>query len=179
VPPAASDGHGTPIEDLGLRQEECEMDPTPKAITEFLSGKRIAVAGASRDGRQPANAILRRLASTGHEAIPINPNATRLEGVPCYPDLASVPGALDGVVVATHPSVSARVVQQCSERGIGRVWFHRALGAGSVSTEALDACRRLGITPITGGCPLMFCGNVDLGHRCLRWWLGKRSRLPR
>ena len=155
------------------------MEPTPRAIAEFLSGKRIAVAGASRDGRQPANAILRRLASAGYDAIPINPNAARLEGVPCYPDLASVPGPLDGVVVVTHPSVSARVVRQCSERGVGHVWFHRAFGAGSVSPEALEACRSHGITPITGGCPLMFCGRVDLGHRCLRWWLGRRGRIPR
>jgi hypothetical protein len=33
-----------------------------KAIAEFLSGRRGAVAGVSRGGRQPSNAILRRLA---------------------------------------------------------------------------------------------------------------------
>ena len=154
------------------------MTKIPSSVAEFLAGKRIAVAGVSRAGNQPANAIFRRLRDTGHEVIPINPNATEVEGQRCYPDLASVPGTIDGVMVVTHPSMSAEIVRQASERGITKLWFHRSFGDGSVSGEAIAEAEKRGIEPIVGGCPLMYCGNVDLGHRCFRWWLALQRRVP-
>jgi hypothetical protein len=32
---------------------------------------------------------------------------------------------------------------------------------------------------IVGGCPLMFCDPVDVGHRCMRWWLQRQGRVPK
>jgi predicted CoA-binding protein len=155
------------------------MITVPEPIAEFLRGKRIAVAGVSRDTAQPANAIYRKLRDSGYEALPINPNAAEIEGVRCFPDLASIPGAIDGVVVATHPDVSVELVRQCGERGVRRVWFHRSFGEGSVSEAAIREGEARGIECIVGGCPLMFCAPVDFGHRCMRWWLQRQGRVPR
>jgi len=155
-----------------------DMPAIPPPVAEFLAGKRIAVAGVSRSGRAPANAIFRRLAETGHEAIPVNPNASELEGVRAYPDLASIPGTLDGLLVATHPTVAATLVREAAARGIRQVWFHRSFGDGSVSREAVETCRASGIKPIVGGCPLMYCAPVDVGHRLFRWWLRLMRRVP-
>ena len=155
------------------------MKNTPESVALFLEGKRIAVAGVSRDNGQPANAILKRLAETGHDVFPVNPNASHVAGRTCYPDLAAIPDHLDGVVIATHPRVSLDIVRQCEQRGVKRVWFHRSFGTGSVSEEAVGACRRAGIDAIVGGCPLMFCGQIDIGHRCFRWWLQKKGRVPK
>jgi len=150
----------------------------PRSVSEFLSGERIAVAGVSRSSSQAANAIFRKLRDSGYETVPINPNASEVEGERCYPDLAAVPGSLDGLVVATHPTVAIDIVRQCEERGVGRVWFHRSFGAGSVSEDAVRRCETSGIDCIVGGCPLMFCEPVDVGHRCMRWWLQRRGRVP-
>ena len=155
------------------------MTKMPGSVGEFLSGKRIAVAGVSRGGDTAANGIFRKLRDCGYDVVPVNPNATQLEGVACYPDVGSVPGELDGIVIATHPGVSANVARQAIGRGVRRIWFHRSFGEGSVSPEAVDACARGGVTPIVGGCPLMYCGPVDFGHRCMRAWLGWRGRVPR
>jgi predicted CoA-binding protein len=155
------------------------MPGLPDPIARFLEGKRVAVAGVSRDGKQAANAVYRKLRNSGYQAFPVNPSATTVEGVACYPDLASVPGVIDGVVIATHPAVSAEVVRQAGERGVGRVWFHRSFGVGSVSTAAVRECEARGIHCIVGGCPLMYCAPVDVFHRCMRWWLGRRGRVPR
>ncbi len=144
----------------------------------FLDGRRIVVAGVSRAGAAPANAILRRLRDTGHEAIAVNPNASELEGQTCYPDVRSVPGPVDGVMVATHPDASAAVASAAIERGVKHIWFHRSFGAGSVSAEAVQVCRAAGVEPIVGGCPLMYCQPVDPGHRFFRFWLGLRHRVP-
>lgn len=125
-----------------------------------------------------ATAFFRKLRACGYEALAVNPNASRVEGVECYPDLASIPGELAGVVVATHPDASAGVVRQAGARGVRRVWFHRSFGRGSVSPEAVQECAKHGIACIVGGCPLMYGVPVDLGHRCMRAWLGWRGRLP-
>lgn len=155
------------------------MAKLPVRAAAFLSGKRFAVAGVSRSPNESANLIFRKLRDSGYEVVPVNPGATTLEGATCYPDLASVPGALDGVVVATHPGVSAQVVRQAAARGIRHVWFHRSVDAGSVSEEAVKACAEAGIEPVLGGCPLMYCAPVDAGHLCMRWVLGLTGRLPR
>jgi predicted CoA-binding protein len=155
------------------------MAQVPESIAQFLRGSRLAVAGVSRRGDVAANFVLKKLRASGYEVFPVNPQADTVEGVRCYPSVVSVPGALDGVVIATHPGVSASIVRQCKERGVTRVWFHRSFGQGSVSEEAVRECERLGLNCIVGGCPLMFREPVDIAHKCMRWWLQRAGRVPR
>jgi uncharacterized protein len=154
------------------------MARLPDLVAAFLRGRRIGVAGVSRDPHQAANAVFRKLKSAGYEVFPINPNSLEVEGSRCYADVRTVPGPLDGVVIATAPGVAAEVVRQCRGR-VPRVWFHRSFGEGSVSDAAVGECRASGIDCIVGGCPLMFCEPVDFGHKCMRWWLQRSGRVPR
>ena len=153
------------------------MSTTSERISEFLRGRRIAVAGVSRGADSAANPVFRKLRNAGYEVFPINPNASEVEGVPCYPDLMSIPGDIDGIVVATHPDQSIDVVRQAIARKVPHVWFHRSFGQGSVSDAAVTECEAHGIACIVGGCPLMYCEPVDVGHRCMRWWLDRRRRI--
>lgn len=155
------------------------MARVPESVARFLQGKRLAVAGVSRHADVAANAVFKKLRDCGYEVFPVNPNTDVVEGVKCYPDVLSVPGNLDGVVIATHPRVSASIVGQCRQRGALRVWFHRSFGEGSVSEDAIRQCGLLGMECIVGGCPLMFCNPVDVGHRCMRWWLQRQGRVPK
>ncbi len=155
------------------------MAKLPASVAEFLKSRRIAVTGVARDGQLPANSIFRRLKECGYDVVPVNPRATEVEGARCYPDVASVPGELDAVMVASPPASGVGIVRACADRGVRQVWFHRSVGDGSVSAEAVRECRSRGIEPIVGGCPMMFCGKVDGGHACMRFvfqWLG---RVPR
>ena len=154
------------------------MVSIPPPVADFLSGRRLAVAGVSRSGSQPANAILRRLRDSGHKVVAINPHADELEGAKCYPDLAGVPGIVDALMVVVPPAAAESLVRQAAARGITRIWLHRSFGDGSVSEAAVKACAELGISPIVGGCPLMFCPPVDVAHRCMRWLLSRRGRVP-
>lgn len=88
------------------------MTKVPDGVAQFLRGKRLAVAGVSRHPEQAANAVYRKLRDSGYEVFPVNPNATETEGAQCYPDLGSIPGRIDGVLVATHPRVSIELVRQ-------------------------------------------------------------------
>ncbi len=54
--------------------------------------------------------------------FPVNPNAERVEGDPCFPDLQSIPGGVDGVVIVTRPQLTEEIVRQCPAAGVKRVW---------------------------------------------------------
>lgn len=154
------------------------MRPLPASVSAFLAGGRVVVAGVSRDSAQPANAVFRKLRSAGYDVVPVNPRADTVEGVRSFAALADVTGDVHGVVVVTPPAAAEAVVRACVDRGISHVWLHRSFGAGSVSSRAVERANAAGMTCVIGGCPLMFVDPVDVGHRCMRWWLGRRGRLP-
>jgi uncharacterized protein len=148
------------------------------AATGFLAHRRLAVAGVARDGANPANLIYRRLRTDGYHVFPVNPNAEQVEGDRCYGSVSRIPGGVEGVVIATPPAAAMDVVADCVAARVPRIWIHRSFGAGSVSAEAVELCRKEGIPVIAGGCPMMFLEPVDLGHRCMRWILGVAGKLP-
>jgi uncharacterized protein len=149
-------------------------------VQDFLAQKRIAVAGVSRTQDGPANLIYRKLKGAGYQVFAVNPHADSFDGDPCYPNLRAIPAALDGVVAVTRPEVTEALVRQCVEAGVPRVWMHQsfARAGSSVSPEAVEFCRAQNTSVIAGGCPMMFCAPVDVGHRCLRWLLRATGGLP-
>ena len=60
------------------------MVKNPESVATFLRGRRIAVAGVSRQPGQAANAVFRKLRTAGYEVFPINPHASEVEGARCY-----------------------------------------------------------------------------------------------
>ena len=155
--------------------------PLETKISDFLAQKRIAVVGVSRNkSNHPAgNLIYRRLKDTGHEVFPVNPHMRTFGGSRCYPDLKSISGGVDGVVIITRPETTARIVSDCVVTGVRRVWMHSSAGEGtSVSADAVELCLRHNITVIAGACPMMYGPGVDFGHTCLRWILKLSGGLP-
>lgn len=152
-----------------------------EAAAEFLSKKRIAVAGVSREsgGGHGGNPVYVRLKQRGYEVFAVNPNASRVEGDVAYPNLAAIPGGVEAVVVATHPDVAPDVVKECISLGIKHVWMHRGPGPGSVSPEAAELGRAEGLTVIEGGCPLMFNPTADFGHKMMKGVLSLMGNVPR
>src|SRR5574341_932071 len=100
------------------------------AVDDFLAQKRLAVVGVSRSTNEAANLVYRKLRGAGYQVFAINPHATEIEGDPCFPNLKSVPGGVDGVVIATHPQVTEQIVRECAEIGVSRIWMHRSFGMG-------------------------------------------------
>ena len=150
-----------------------------EAAAEFLSSKRVAVTGVSRSPKgHGSNFVFQRLAERGYEVFPVNPNAESIDGVRCYPDLRSIPGGVEAVVIGTRPEVALDTMRECAELGITHVWMHRSFGGGSVSDAATEFGRAHGITVIDGGCPLMFAPTADVGHKVMRVLLSPSKRIP-
>ena len=155
------------------------MTTLSEAAEEFLAQQRIAVAGVSRDPKQPANLIYRRLRDTGHAVFAVNPNAETVEGDPAFRSVSSIPGGVDGVVVVTPPKATDAVVDDAIAAGVPRVWLHRGIGPGSSSATAVATSYEKGVRVIPGGCPNMFGDCSDPGHRCMRFVLQLTGKVPR
>lgn len=144
-------------------------------VEDFLAQKKIAVVGVSDKRETGCNLGYRKLKQAGYTVYAINPRLSTFDGDPCYPDLLALPETPDGVFILASPAVTERIVQQCVERGVGRVWMHCMMGTKpglvpsitSVSPAAVQLCREHGITVIPGSCPNQFL-KPDFGHAVMR-----------
>jgi len=150
------------------------------AASEFLTHKRVAVTGVSREPKtHGANVVYQRLRDRGYEVFPVNPNAEEVEGERAYAHLAAIPGGVEAVVIATSPAHAEETMHECAGLGIRHVWLHRGPGGGSVSPEAARYGREHGIDVIDGGCPCMFGPTADPGHKVMRGVLKLTGNVPR
>jgi predicted CoA-binding protein len=151
------------------------MQSVNEAASAFLANKRVAVTGVSRRPKtHGSNSVYRRLRERGYDVVAVNPNAQEVEGDHSYPDLKSIPGGVEAVVIGTRPEIADTTMHECAELGIKHVWMHWGAGGTSVSDTATEYGRQHGITVIDGGCPLMFAPTADFGHRVIRVALAGR-----
>jgi predicted CoA-binding protein len=164
----------------GHRSDDHRMTKIKDAAAEFLTHKRVAVTGVSREPKDHgSNVVFKRLRDRGYEVFAVNPNAEQVEGAPAYPDLRSIPGGVEAVVIGTKPETADGTMRECAELGIKHVWMHRGPGAGSVSETAAEYGRQQGIAVIDGGCPCMFGPTADPGHKAMRVVLSLSGNVPR
>lgn len=156
------------------------MTTIAHAAEDFLACRRIAVTGVSREpATHGGNVVYKRLRERGYDVFAVNPNADTLEGDRAYPDLGSIPGGVEAVVIATRPDRAEATVREAADLGVTRAWMHRSFGGGSVSAEATALGRERGMTVIDGGCPLMFAPTSDGFHRVMCPVLKLTGKVPR
>jgi predicted CoA-binding protein len=126
-------------------------------IKTFLDQKTFAVVGASSNREKYGNKVLRAYLQTNRKVFAINPNEQEVEGVPSYPNLASLPEAVDAISIITQPAVTEKIIEQAAAAGIHHVWMQ----PGAESPRALERAEELGMNAIGGGPCLL----VTLGYR--------------
>jgi len=132
---------------------------------DFLAQKRLALVGLSRNPKDFSRYMYDELRRRGYDVVPVNPNLAELGGTRCFARLQDVAPPVEGALVMTPADQSERVVHDCAEAGINRVWLHRGAGQGAVSTAAVDFCRQRGMRLVAGYCPYMFLPRASFFHR--------------
>jgi uncharacterized protein len=132
---------------------------------DFLAQRRIALVGVSRDPRDLSRTLFRELRQRGYDVVPVHPELASVDGVPCVRRLQDASPVVDGALVMTPPTVTERVVRDCVEAGVARVWMHRGAGRGAVSAAAVAYCRERGMAVVDGACPFMFLPGSNFAHR--------------
>jgi len=130
----------------------------------FLALKRIALVGVERAEKGFSRAVLRELSRRGYDVVPVNPALAEAEGRKCFARVGEIQPPVEGALIMTPPARTAEVVRDCIAAGVHGVWFHRGVGAGSVSPEALELCRAGGLQPVTDMCPFMALPDAGWFH---------------
>src|SRR4029453_15086898 len=72
---------------------------------DFLAQRRIALVGVSRDPRDLSRTLFRELRQRGYDVVPVHPELTSADGVPCARQLQDVSPAVQGALLMTPPAV--------------------------------------------------------------------------
>lgn len=142
------------------------------AIQDFVSSKRIALAGVSRSGKKFGNSAYKELKTRGYEVFLIHPEAKEIEGEPCYPSLAALNGKVDGLLVCLPANQAKTVLQDAAAIGLRNVWLQQ----GAENQELLALGKDLDLNLVSGKCILMYAPPVrsfHKFHRLINKWTGQ------
>ncbi|PID74482.1 MAG: CoA-binding protein [Deltaproteobacteria bacterium] len=110
----------------------------------------VAIVGLSPKESRPSNIVGAYLLEQGFRIYPVNPGQKQIFGLPCYPDLASLPGPVDIVDIFRKPDDVLRLVEQLvAMRWLPKmVWMQK----GIVHQEAAALARRHGMFVVMDRC---------------------------
>jgi uncharacterized protein len=147
-------------------------------VQDFLALRRIAMVGVSRHTQDFSRALFREMCTRGYDMVPVNPAANEIEGKECFENLQVVKPPVEGALIMTPSYETVRVVQDCIEANIGKVWLYRAGGQGAASPEAVTLCKQYGAQVVEGHCPFMFFPSTNFIHRAHGFLLKLGGRYP-
>jgi len=109
--------------------------------------------------------VFRELVKRGIDVVPVNPAVAEVEGRRSFRRLAEIEPRVDAALVMTHPAQTDRVLADCVEAGVRRVWLHRGAGKGSGDDRAVAFCEAHGLEVVRDLCPFMALPDAGLPHR--------------
>jgi predicted CoA-binding protein len=110
----------------------------------------IAVVGLSVKRFRPSYGVAEYMQRAGYRIIPVNPAATEILGEKCYPDLDSVPDAVDIVDIFRRPEYVPEIVEAAIRKGAKVIWMQE----GVVHEEAAQRAEAAGLKVIMDRCIL-------------------------
>jgi acyl-CoA synthetase (NDP forming)/GNAT superfamily N-acetyltransferase len=124
------------------------------SLQPVFAPRSVAVIGASRHTGTVGRSVLENIKTGGYagQLYAVNPSASQIGGIPCFPDVASLPEAPDLAILAVPPMAVVDSAEACGQRGVrGLVVLTAAIDA-PVSADLLAICRRYGMRLIGPNC---------------------------
>lgn len=115
------------------------------------TAQAIAVVGLSSRKNRAGYYVPAYLQKHGYRIIPVNPNLDESLGEKAYPDLLSVPQAIDLVLIFQRSENVPPFVDQAIEIGARAVWMQ----LGIVDAAAADKARAAGLQVVMDACMLV------------------------
>jgi len=114
------------------------------SLSALLQPRSIAVIGASRDPESIGARVLQHIieADFSGELYAVNPAASELQGVRCYPDVSQVPGPVDVALVVVPAGAVLEVVNNCRQADV-RGLIVMSGGFAEMGPQGLDRQREL------------------------------------
>ena len=126
---------------------ERERSADVASLRHVLAPASVAVIGAGRRPGSVGRVILHNIVTGGFSGpvYAVNPAVTELDGVPCVPSAAALPGEVDLAVIAVPAAAVPGVAEECGQRGVKAVVVLAAGLSAAARAEVLGICRRHGM----------------------------------
>jgi predicted CoA-binding protein len=134
---------------------------TQADVDAFLSEKKLAIVGLSRDPMSFSAGALKQLLAGGYQVFPINPNAGEVHGHTCWPDMASLPEKVNAAIFFTPPALTEQVLPQVAAAGVKKVWLQQ----GTDSPAVLKLCADHQLQTVSKQCIMMFAEPIASFHK--------------
>ena len=105
----------------------------------FAATRTIAIVGMSDDPARASHEVGRYLMDF-YQVIPVNPNHSTILGLTCYPDLASIPMAVDMVDLFQRSENVLPYVQPAIDIGVSVFWMQLGIRNAQASAQLMAAC---------------------------------------
>jgi predicted CoA-binding protein len=117
----------------------------------FWELQRFAVVGHS--ARKPFPRLTYgKLKERGKVVYAVDPSRQEIEGDPAYPDLASLPGKVDAIVLEVPRDETGGWMEKAAVTGAKDVWIHQQ----TETPEAVALAAQHGVRLRTGTCAVMY-----------------------
>jgi predicted CoA-binding protein len=121
------------------------------SISEVLrSCHTIAVVGLSGRRFRPSYGVSEYMQKAGYRIIPVNPQESEVLGEKCYPDLESIPEAVDIVDIFRRSEFVPEIVEAAIRKGAKVIWMQE----GVIHEDAARRAQAAGLTVIMDRCIL-------------------------
>lgn len=145
--------HATPGLDLSPFQ-------APTVIQHLLrTAKTIAIVGLSEKPDRPSHQVAAYLQAAGYRIIPVTPRTEPILGEKTYPDLRSVPIAIDLVDVFRRPDDLVAVTHDAIAAHAPAIWYQLAL----VHPDAIRLATSAGLTVVVDRCTKIEHARLQAG----------------
>ena len=120
--------------------DERDRHAVVRSIERLLRPSSIAVIGAARSPGTIGHQLLRNLLLGGFEGpvYPVNPSATSVASVPCWPSVEAIPGPVDLALIAVPAHKVGEVVDECGRKSVGALVV---ISAGFAEAGCPDGAR--------------------------------------
>ena len=130
------------------------------ALQSFFWPESIAVLGASPDLHRIRGRLLHQLRENGFPGriLPINPSYQAIGGLPCFPSIGAVGGAVDLALVAIPAPAVAAAVEECAKAGVKNTliissgFAEEGGAAGDMQAALIEVTKRYGIRACGPNC---------------------------
>ncbi|MGA3234881.1 MAG: CoA-binding protein [Bryobacteraceae bacterium] len=122
-----------------------------RRVAEILQQSRtIAVVGLSAKRFRPSYGVAEYMQRSGYRIIPVNPEESEVLGEKSYPDLDSVPEAIDIVDIFRRSEFVPEIVEAAIRKGAKVVWMQE----GVIHEEAARRAAEAGLDVVMDRCIL-------------------------
>jgi acetate---CoA ligase (ADP-forming) len=124
-----------------------------RQIDAIFHSRSVAIVGLPRE-LKTGKLYLHALRDQGFPGAiyPVNPKATEIDGLRCYPEVAAIPGSVDLAIVLVPARHTLPIVRQCAEKGVKAVVLFTAgyresgtMEGALLETELTSVARRTGM----------------------------------